>query len=49
MLLTISSVISTGAALPGTSAVVMMMSTSLACLANSAISAAMNSGLIVLA
>ncbi len=43
---TMSSVIKTGAGLPGMSAVVMMMSTSRACRANSAISAAMNSLLI---
>ena len=41
-----SAVISFGAGLPGMSAVVMMMSTSFACAANSAISALMNSGLI---
>ncbi len=43
---TISSVISTGAGRFGISAVVMMMSTSRACAAKSAISAAMNAGLI---
>ena len=46
---TISAVISRGAGLPGISAVVMMMSTSLACSANSAISALMNSSLMTLA
>ncbi len=46
---TISAVISFGAGLPGMSAVVTMMSTSLACWANNAISAAMNSGDMVLA
>ena len=46
---TMSAVISFGAGLPGISAVVMMMSTSLACSANSAISASMNSLLITLA
>ena len=46
---TISSVISSGAGLPGINAVVMMMSTSLACSANKAISARMNSSLITLA
>ena len=46
---TMSAVISFGAGLPGISAVVMMMSTSVACSAKSAISALMNSGLITLA
>ena len=45
---TMSSVIRTGAGRLGISAVVMMMSTSRACAANSAISAAMNAGLISL-
>ena len=49
MLRTISSVMSIGAGRFGMSAVVMMMSTSFACAANSAISAAMNAGLISLA
>ncbi|MNP34695.1 hypothetical protein D3C76_1279960 [compost metagenome] len=49
MLSTISLVISLGAGLPGIRAVVMMMSTSLACWANSSISALMNSSLITLA
>ncbi len=44
-----SSVISTGAGRFGMSAVVMMMSTSRAWAANSAISAAMKAGLISLA
>ena len=44
--LTISSVIRIGAGRLGISAVVMMMSTSLACAANIAISASMNAGLI---
>ena len=47
--LTMSAVISLGAGLPGMSAVVMMMSTSLACSANNSISALMNSSLITLA
>jgi hypothetical protein len=49
MLATISSVMRMGAGLLGMSAVVMMMSTSRACAANMAISAAMNAGLISLA
>ncbi len=49
MAATISAVMSSGAGLPGISAVVTMMSTSLACCANSAISASMNSLLITLA
>ena len=49
MLFTISSVMRIGAGRLGMSAVVMMMSTSLACAAKSAISAAMNAGLISLA
>ena len=43
---TIASVISFGAGLPGTSAVVMMMSDSRACAANNSISALMYSSLI---
>ena len=46
---TMSAVMSFGAGLPGTNAVVMMMSTSRACCANSAISALRNSALITLA
>ncbi len=46
---TISRVINFGAGFPGINAVVMMMSTSLAWAANNAISASMNSLLIVLA
>ena len=46
---TMSAVMSFGAGLPGMSAVVMMMSTSVACLAKSAISALMNSGLMTFA
>ena len=46
---TMASVMSLGAGLPGISAVVTMMSTSFACSAKSAISASMNSLLIVLA
>ena len=46
---TMSAVIRRGAGLPGISAVVMMMSTSLACSANSAISALMNSSLMTFA
>jgi len=46
---TIAAEMSLGAGLPGMSAVVMMMSTSLAILAKSAISASMKAGLISLA
>ena len=46
---TIPAVINLGADLPGISAVVMMMSTSLACSANRAISALMNASLMTLA
>ena len=45
----IAAVMSLGAGLPGISAVVIIMSTSLACSAKRAISAAMNSSLICLA
>jgi len=45
----ISCVMRMGARFPGISAVVMMTSTSLACAAKRAISAAMNAGLISLA
>jgi hypothetical protein len=46
---TISAVISFGAGLPGISAVVMMMSTSFACLANTAACAFRKPSLITLA
>jgi hypothetical protein len=49
MLITISAVISRGAGLPGISAVVMMMSDSLACLAYMARCAARKPSLITLA
>ena len=47
--LTMSSVINSGAGLPGIKAVVMIISTSSACSANNAISALMNSSLITFA